>query len=119
MGGCVGRRGGSGAAQFGEDGGGDGFGGDFEHATEVDRAGAAEAGGAFDVAADDGGGGAAWASGGGFGGAEDGDDRGAEELGEVHGAGVVGEEETALAEAGGEFFEGRLSGEVFGGGADE
>ncbi len=110
---------GSGAGQLGEDGGGDGVGGDFEHAAEVDGAVAAEAGAAFDVAADDGGGWAAWAGGGGFGGAEDGDDWSAEELGEVHGAGVVGEEETALAETGGEFFEGGLSGEVFGGGADE
>ncbi len=40
-----------------------------------------------------------------FGGAEDRDHRHAEQRGEMHGAGVVGEQEPALAQLGDEFFE--------------
>ena len=81
-----------------EDGGNDFLHGDFCHAAEVDGAFAEEAGAAFHFLANDL---AARASGtgqDGFCGSENGDERCADEVGEVHGAGVVGQEAAELGE---------------------
>lgn len=95
-----------------EDGGNDFLHGDFFHAAEVDRAFAEEAGAAFHFLADDFAAGAAGASEDGFGGAENSDQRCADEVGEVHGAGVVGQETAELRKQIHQLAERRLSCEV-------
>jgi len=85
---------------------------DFEHAAEVDGAFPEETGTALDVAADDGVTVPEWTGEGGLGRAEDGDDGHAEMGGEVHGAGVVGQEEMALQELVHEFLQSGFADEI-------
>jgi len=86
--------------------------GDGGHAGEIDGAGAEEAGATGGGVADDVVDGAEGTGEGGFGGAEEGDRGDIEEGGEVHGAGVIGEEEIAGAEFLVELGEGSFADEI-------
>ncbi len=95
-----------------QDGRDDLFHRDFLHAAEVDRALAKEAGTAFHFLSDDLTTRTARTGERGFGGSENGHKRGPDKVGEVHGAGVIGEESAQLGEEIHEFAERGFSCEV-------